>query len=129
MKQSRWSPADLDRQRLVVRRIALRSDVDLRQLKTARDRLVADVRSLLGGPLALVGCFVAGAVIGGRRPPKPQADEQRNRNRQLIRTARILRKILTLSAAAYGPLRAAVVPSRWVEAKDARDDVARQRRR
>ena len=39
---SRWSPADLDRQRLVVRGLALRTDLDLRRLEAARNRLVAD---------------------------------------------------------------------------------------
>ena len=45
MKPSHWSPADLDRQWRVVRRIALRADVHLRDLGAARDRLVADTRA------------------------------------------------------------------------------------
>ena len=51
---------------VAVRRIALRADVDLRQLDAARDRLVADIRGTLTAPLALIGCFVGGVVVGGR---------------------------------------------------------------
>jgi len=97
MKQSRWSLADLDRQRLVVRRIALRTDLDLRQLDAARDRFVTDVRSTLGGPLALAGCFVAGVVVGGREPPQFRADAPRGRSHWLTHAALVL-KTLVLGA-------------------------------
>jgi hypothetical protein len=110
MKQSRWSPADLDRQRLFVHRIALRTELDLRQLEAARDRFVADVRSTLGGPLALMGCFVAGVVVGGREPPQPRADERRRFGRWLARAAVVLRTIV-LSASTHGALLRSVVAS------------------
>lgn len=110
MNQSRWSPADLDRQRLVVRRLALRTDLDLRQLEGARDRFVADVRSTLGGPLALTGCFVAGVVVGGGKSPQRRADERRRSNRWLALAAVVLRMVV-LSAPAYGAFFRSVVTS------------------
>jgi len=111
MKQSRWSPADLDRQRLVVHRIALRTDLDLRQLEGARDRFVTDVRRSLGGPLALLGCFVAGVVVGGGKPPQPKSDGQPRSSRWLVRAALVLRTIV-LSAPAYSTFLRPVVTSR-----------------
>jgi ribosomal 50S subunit-associated protein YjgA (DUF615 family) len=45
MKLSRSSPADLDRQLLVVHRLASCAGADLRTLEAARDRLIADVRA------------------------------------------------------------------------------------
>jgi len=111
MKQSRWSPADLDRQRLVVHRIALRTDLDLRQLEAARNHLVADVRRTLGGPLALLGCFVAGVVVGGSKPPpQPGADGRRRSGRWLASAAMVLRA-LVLSAPAYSAFFRSVVTS------------------
>lgn len=110
MNQSRWSPADLDRQRVVVHRLALRTDRDLRQLEAARDRFVADVRGTLGGPLALTGCFVAGVVVGGRKSRQPRADERRRSNRWLRLAAMVLRA-LVLSAPAYGAFFRSVVTS------------------
>lgn len=110
MNQSRWSPADLDRQRVVVHRLALRTELDLRQLEAARDRFVADVRSTLGGPLALTGCFVAGVVVGGGRPPEPRAEERRRSSRWLARAALILRAV-ALSAPAYSTFLRSVVTS------------------
>ena len=110
MNQSRWSPADLDRQRVVVHRLALRTDLDLRQLKVARDRFVADVRSALGGPLALTGCFVAGVVVGAGKTPQPRADERRRSSRWLARAALVLRAVV-LSAPAYSAFFRPVVTS------------------
>jgi hypothetical protein len=110
MKQSRWSPADLDRQRVVVHRLALRTDLDLRQLEGARDRFVADVRSTLGGPLALTCCFVAGVVVGGSKPPEPRADGRPGPSRWLARAAVVLRTVV-LSAPAYSTFFRPVVTS------------------
>ena len=110
MKQSNWSPADLDRQRVVVHRLALRTDLDLRRLEAARDRFVADVRSTLGGPLALTGCFVAGVVVGGSKPPEPRADGRSGPSRWLVRAAVALRTVL-LSAPAYSTFFGPVVTS------------------
>ena len=110
MKQSHWSPADLDRQRLVVNRIASRTDLDLRRLEAARDRFVADVRDTLGGPLALLGCFVAGVVVGGSKPPQPRAEERRTSSRWLARAAVVLRTI-ALSVPAYSAFFRSVVTS------------------
>ena len=111
MNQSHWSPADLDRQRLVVHRLALRTDLDLRRLEGARDRFVADVRSTLGGPLALLGCFVAGVVVAGGKPPQPRADERPRSSRWLALAAVVLRTVV-LSAPAYGAFFGPVVISR-----------------
>jgi hypothetical protein len=63
MKWSSWSPADLSRQKLVVRRIALRAEVGRRQLRSARQRCAAQLGRFLGVPLGLLGCFVAGAAV------------------------------------------------------------------
>ena len=110
MKQSHWSPADLDRQRLVVHRIALRTDLDLRRLEAARDRFVADVHRTLGGPLALTGCFVAGLVVGGSKPPQPRADGRPRSSRWLARAAVVLRTVV-LSVPAYGAFFRPIVTS------------------
>ena len=99
---SRWSPADLDRQRLVVRRIALRTDQDLRQLAAARHRFVADVHSTLGGPLALFICFVAGALVGPHAPARTRADTP-HRPRGWLAPAGAL-GTLVQRAPAYGAL-------------------------
>jgi hypothetical protein len=126
VKQSRWSPADLDRQRLVVRRIALRAELDRRELAAARDRLIADVRATVGTPLALLGCVVAGIVVGRAASTERRADSPRRSNRWLMRAAEILRA-LALSAPAYSAaFRPAVTspPTHWA---DARDDVASRR--
>jgi hypothetical protein len=63
MKLSSWSLTDLSRQRLVVRRIALRAEVDRRNFRAARQRCTAQLRRVLGTPLGLIGCFVAGVVV------------------------------------------------------------------
>ena len=68
MKKSRWSPTDLDRQRLVVRRLALRSEIDLRALAAARARMAAALRQQLGMPVLLASCFVAGAIAVPHAP-------------------------------------------------------------
>lgn len=124
MKQSRWSPADLDRQRLVVERMALRTDLDLRQLEAARDRFVADVRRSLRGPLALTGCFVAGVLVGGREPRQFRADAP-PRSGHWLALAGVVLKTLALGASAYRALLGSVVLSRHTNAASARDDVAR----
>jgi uncharacterized protein YjbI with pentapeptide repeats len=80
MKRSHWSIADLDRQQLVVGGLALRAELDRRELHAARLSLVRNIRATVGAPLALSGCFFAGvalsravaplgnsAVSGGRR--------------------------------------------------------------
>ena len=124
MKQSNWSPADLDRQRVVVHRLALRTDLDLRELEAARDRLVADVRSTLGAPLALIGCFVAGVVVGRRESPQRRADASRRSSYWLARAAAVLRALM-LGAPAYRALVRSLVTSRDTHVEQTRDDVAR----
>jgi hypothetical protein len=119
MQPSRWSLADLDRQPLVVRRIAERTGADLRALDAARERLAADVRNALGGPLALLACFVAGFVVG-RRPPQRQADRRRRSNRWLPRAAAVLK---VLSAPAYSAFFRSLVSSTYTLARP-RGDVA-----
>jgi hypothetical protein len=100
MKQSHWSPADLNRQRLVVRRIALRTEADLPALAAARSRLVADVRGTLGGPLALLGCFGAGYWINRRSPSHAPANPEARQRGGLVRLVLLLRT-LALSAPAF----------------------------
>lgn len=63
MAAVRWSPADLNQQRLVVQRIALRSELNRRELVLERRRLVARLRGLVGSPLVLVGCLAAGFLL------------------------------------------------------------------
>jgi hypothetical protein len=126
VKQSRWSPADLDRQRLVVRRIALRADLDRCELVAARDRLIADVRETVGAPLALFGCVVAGIVVGRAASTERRADSPRRPSRWLMRAAEILRA-LVLSAPAYSSLFRPAVTSPPTHLEDARDDVAIRR--
>jgi len=124
MQQSHWSPADLDRQRLVVRRIALRAELDLKGLEAARDRLVADARSTLGAPLGLIGCFVAGVVVGRRESPQGRADSPRRSSYWLARAVVVLRT-LVLGAPAYRALVRSLVTSRDTHVEQTRDDVAR----
>ena len=64
MKRSHWSIADLERQQLAVGRMALRAELDRRELQAARIRLVRSIRATVGVPLALGGCFLAGAALG-----------------------------------------------------------------
>ena len=124
LKQSRWSPADLDRQRLVVRRIAVRADTDLRELGAARDRLVADVRSRLTSPLTLIGCFVAGVMVRRRKVPQRLADAPPRSGHWLVRAAVVLRA-LVLGAPAYRAFVRSVVTSPHTNAASASDEVAR----
>ena len=103
MKKSRWSPADLDRQRLVVRRITLRSEHNLRVLATARVRLVAAVHRQIGVPLALAGCFVAGMLAVPHSPPDREAGAKQRGPGRLRHLATLLRTI-ALATPAYGAL-------------------------
>ena len=63
MTAVRWSPADLKQQRLVVQRIALRSELNRRELVLERRRLFARLRGLVGSPLVIGGCLVAGFLL------------------------------------------------------------------
>ena len=80
MMAAHWSPTDLNRQRLVVRGIALRALEDRRRLFHARRDLAARVHSAIRSPQMLAGCFAAGwlvaLAIGGRRS-KPKRVEPR----------------------------------------------------
>jgi hypothetical protein len=81
MKQLSWSPADLGRQELVVRRIASRTEVDRRQLGAAWQRS-AEQLGRLGAPIGAIACFFAGVVVGSaaaRQRPKltPSAADPR----------------------------------------------------
>jgi hypothetical protein len=103
MKKSRWSPADLERQRLVVRRLGQRSELDLRALAAARARLVAAVHKQIGVPLALAGCLVAGMIAVPRTPPQPKAVGAR-RAPDGLRHITSLFRIGALTATAYSAL-------------------------
>lgn len=103
MKQSHWSPTDLDRQRLVVRRIRLRSELNLRTLAVARTRLVAAVHQQIGVPLALAACFVAGMLAVPRRPPHRKAGAEPRGPGRLRHMAALLRTV-ALAVPAYGAL-------------------------
>ena len=103
MKNSRWSPADLERQRLVVRRIALRSEQDLRTFAAARARLVAAVHRQIGVPLALASCFVAGMVAAARISPQREAAAALRAAGRLRHITALLRTI-ALAATAYKAL-------------------------
>ena len=63
MQRSHWSIADLDRQQLAVAELALRAELDRRDLHAARTHLVRNVRATMGLPLALSGCFFAGVAL------------------------------------------------------------------
>ena len=109
---------------VAVRRIALRADVDLRQLDAARDRLVADIRGTLTAPLALIGCFVGGVVVGGRGNLGGGASRRRSH-----RPARAVLRALVLSAPAYRAFVGLVVGSPHAHRDDPSDNVARWQRR
>jgi hypothetical protein len=113
VKKSRWSPADLDRQRLVVRGIAQRSEVNLRTLAAARTRLVAAVHRQIGVPLALAGCFVAGMLAVPRKPAHPEAGPRQRGTGTLRRVATLLRTVALAVPgyrAAFGAVARAVPP-------------------
>ena len=103
MKKSRWSPTDLDRQRLVVRRIARRSELDLRALAAARARLLGAVHEQISVPLALAACFVAGMMAVPRTPPHREAGAEQRGAGRLRRVSTLLRTI-ALAAPAYRAL-------------------------
>jgi hypothetical protein len=71
MTAAHWSPTDLNRQRLIVRGMALRALEDRRRLFHARRELAARVHDWIRSPAWLVGCFAAGWLValamGGRR--------------------------------------------------------------
>jgi len=82
MTAASWSPTDLNRQRLVVRGIALRTLEDRRRLHRARRDFAARLHDWVRSPVLLAGCFAAGwlvalAVDGSRskrtrrRPNRP----------------------------------------------------------
>jgi hypothetical protein len=100
MKWSSWSPADLSRQKLVVRRIALRAEVGRRQLRSARQRCAAQLGRFLGVPLGLLGCFVAGTAV---RFPDAGRDAGASQSSVVPRQAFLpaLLKGLALSALTY----------------------------
>ena len=99
MNQKRWSLADLEQQRLVVRLIASRAELDRSRLGAARYRLLAAARNALRSPPALVGCFVAGVAVGRRK--SRHADAGRKRTRWPAVAGMIFRT-LVLSALARG---------------------------
>jgi hypothetical protein len=88
-----WSPGDLGRQRLVVRRIAEHAEVDRRRFDDVRGAYIAKLRHMLGTPLGLAGCFVAGMVLGAGRSRRRDSSgdsggaHRGGRMRQLLATA------------------------------------------
>jgi hypothetical protein len=87
----RWSPADLGRQRRLVRGIALRAEIDRRVLDDKRRELKAKLLGTLASPIGLTGCFLAGFVIAmapwpARAPrAKDDVDASAERKRHPLR--------------------------------------------
>ena len=87
-----------------VRRIAVRSELDLRTLGAARVRLVAAVHNQVGVPLALAVCFVAGMMAVPRNtPPQGKAGTVRRAAGRVRHITRLIRTS-ALSATAYSAL-------------------------
>ena len=108
MTLSRWSPTDLSRQALVVRRIALRAEVDQRQLRSAWHRCVAQIEGL-GAPLGVISCFLAGVVVGSTNAqPQTSASSAGTEPRRRGFSPAFIREFV-LSALAY---------VRWSAAKE-----------
>jgi hypothetical protein len=63
MTEVRWSPADLNQQRLVVRRIAVRSELNRERLAAARAAFGKRLRDLATSPLVVGGVVVAGFLL------------------------------------------------------------------
>jgi len=63
---SHWSPADLNRQRVVVALIALRAERSRLHLEQERGRFVASLRSAIGSPLVIGSVFTAGFLLARR---------------------------------------------------------------
>jgi hypothetical protein len=74
-----WSPTDLDRQRLIVRGLALRALEDRRRLLHARRKLAARIHAGVRSPAMLAGCFAAGWLVAltMSRRSKPKTTESR----------------------------------------------------
>jgi hypothetical protein len=81
MKRSHWSIADLNRQQLAVGRLALRAELDRRELHAARAHVVRNIRATVSAPLALGGCLLAGVAFG--RASAPLADSALSGARRL----------------------------------------------
>jgi hypothetical protein len=62
------SPAELNRQRLVVGELALRAEADRRRLVGARRAAAAKLRAFVTSPWVVGGCFVLGWVIFSPAP-------------------------------------------------------------
>lgn len=92
MKRSHWSIADLDRQQLAVGGLALRAELDRRELHVARVRLVRNIRATLGVPLALGSCFLAGVALS--RAVAPLGAAALDQGRRLGRWSTFLAKAL-----------------------------------
>jgi hypothetical protein len=63
MTAARWSPAELNQQRLVVRGIAVRAEVNRRHLVASRHAFAERVRSALTSPWVIGGSFVLGFLL------------------------------------------------------------------
>jgi hypothetical protein len=63
MTAARWSPAELNQQQLVVREIALRAEVNRRQLVASRHAFAEQARSALTSPWVIGGSFVLGFLL------------------------------------------------------------------
>jgi hypothetical protein len=72
MTAARWSPADLNQQRLVVRQLALRAESNRRRLVAARRGFSGRLRELASSPWVLGGCFALGWLLV--RPPPRRGD-------------------------------------------------------
>lgn len=81
MKRSHWSIADLERQQAAVGVLALRAELDRRDLHVARVTVVRNIRATVGAPIALGGCFLAGVAFG--RAVAPLGDAAASQVRRL----------------------------------------------
>jgi hypothetical protein len=86
----------------VVYRSAQRADVDRQQLSAARERWVAQVRRVFGGPVGLSACFLAGVAVGGREVPH-EKDNAPSRPRRWSSFAAGVFKTLVLRALMHEP--------------------------
>ncbi len=63
MTADRWSPADLSQQRVVVKRLAQRAELNRLRWIGSRRAFGSQVRSLATSPWVLGGCFALGWLI------------------------------------------------------------------
>jgi hypothetical protein len=85
-----WSPAELSRQRIVVRRAAARAEDDRRRWVAARRAAATKLRGLVTSPWVLGGCFVLGWLIARPAPRRRAATVASRLSHRLSRVAAAL---------------------------------------